>query len=36
MPFEKLSLIEPLTRALKSEGYTTPTPIQQQAIPILL
>jgi ATP-dependent RNA helicase RhlE len=36
MPFEKLSLIEPLVRALKSEGYTSPTPIQQQAIPILL
>jgi ATP-dependent RNA helicase RhlE len=36
MPFEKLSLIEPLLRALKSEGYTSPTPIQQQAIPILL
>jgi ATP-dependent RNA helicase RhlE len=36
MPFEKLNLIEPLVRALKSEGYTSPTPIQQQAIPVLL
>lgn len=36
MSFEKLNLIEPLLRALRSEGYTTPTPIQQQAIPLLL
>lgn len=36
MSFEKLNLIEPILRALKTEGYTTPTPIQQKAIPILL
>jgi ATP-dependent RNA helicase RhlE len=36
MTFENLNLIEPLLRALKTEGYTNPTPIQQQAIPILL
>ena len=36
MSFEKLSLIEPILRALKNEGYTTPTPIQEQAIPVLL
>ncbi len=36
MSFEKLNLIEPVLRALKSEGYTQPTPIQEQAIPILL
>ena len=36
MSFEKLNLIEPIQRALTSEGYTTPTPIQQQAIPVLL
>jgi ATP-dependent RNA helicase RhlE len=36
MTFENLKLIEPLLRALKTEGYTTPTPIQAQAIPILL
>jgi ATP-dependent RNA helicase RhlE len=36
MSFEKLSLIEPVMRALKSEGYTIPTPIQEQAIPVLL
>jgi ATP-dependent RNA helicase RhlE len=36
MPFEKLNIIEPILRALKTEGYTKPTPIQEQAIPILL
>lgn len=36
MKFTDLNLIEPLLRALEQEGYTTPTPIQQQAIPILL
>ena len=36
MSFEKLKLIEPILRALKAEGYTQPTPIQEQAIPVLL
>ncbi|PJJ79711.1 DEAD/DEAH box helicase [Mucilaginibacter auburnensis] len=36
MSFENLKLIEPILKALKTEGYTTPTPIQQQAIPIIL
>jgi len=36
MSFENLNLAEPIQRALKSEGYTHPTPIQKQAIPILL
>ncbi|RZA01763.1 MAG: DEAD/DEAH box helicase [Sphingobacteriaceae bacterium] len=36
MLFQDLKLIEPILRALKTEGYTTPTPIQEQAIPILL
>ena len=36
MTFENLNLIEPLLRALKTEGYSKPTPIQAQAIPILL
>src|SRR5476651_835530 len=36
MSFENLNLIEPILRALKTEGYTTPTPIQAQAIPIIL
>lgn len=33
MLFENLGLIEPLVKALKKEGYTIPTPIQQQTIP---
>src|SRR5436190_11529454 len=36
MAFEKLSIIEPILRALKAEGYTQPTPIQEQSIPIIL
>jgi len=36
MTFEQLNLIEPILRALKTEGYTEPTPIQEQAIPVLL
>jgi len=34
--FNNLPLIEPVLRALQHEGYTTPTPIQQQAIPAIL
>ncbi len=34
--FEQLNLIEPILKALKAEGYVSPTPIQEQAIPILL
>jgi ATP-dependent RNA helicase RhlE len=36
MTFENLNLIEPILKALKTEGYTTPTPIQAQAIPLIL
>jgi ATP-dependent RNA helicase RhlE len=36
MSFESLNLIEPIQKALAEEGYTTPTPIQAQAIPIIL
>lgn len=36
MTFEQLGLIEPLYKALKTEGYTNPTPIQEQSIPVLL
>lgn len=36
MTFENLKLIEPILKALKEEGYTTPTPIQEKSIPILL
>ena len=34
--FKSLSLIEPLIKALSLSGYTYPTPIQLQAIPVLL
>jgi len=36
LSFQDLKLIEPLLKAVKEEGYTTPTPIQAQAIPIIL
>jgi ATP-dependent RNA helicase RhlE len=36
MLFEHLNLIAPLLDALQAEGYTNPTPIQQQAIPRVL
>jgi ATP-dependent RNA helicase RhlE len=34
--FDELQLIPPLLRAVGEEGYTTPTPIQVQAIPHVL
>ncbi|MEO7923774.1 MAG: DEAD/DEAH box helicase [Chitinophagaceae bacterium] len=36
MSFNNLQLIAPVLKALSTEGYTTPTPIQQQAIPVIL
>jgi len=36
MTFQDLELIEPIKKALQEEGYTTPTPIQAKAIPIIL
>ena len=36
MTFKELNLIEPVLKALQQTGYTTPTPIQEQAIPVLL
>jgi ATP-dependent RNA helicase RhlE len=36
MSFEKLNLIQPIAKALAEEGYTKPTPIQEQAIPVVL
>ena len=32
MTFEELSLIQPILDAVRTMGYTEPTPIQQQAI----
>ena len=34
--FNNLQLVEPVLQALSKEGYTTPTPIQEQAIPAIL
>lgn len=36
MQFHSLNIIEPILKSLQEEGYTTPTPIQAQAIPIVL
>jgi ATP-dependent RNA helicase RhlE len=36
MTFKELGLVEPILRALQDQGYERPTPIQAQAIPILL
>jgi len=36
MKFENLNIIQPILRALKEEGYETPTPIQDQSIPAIL
>lgn len=36
MTFENLNLIEPILKALAKEGYTEPTPIQAEAIPVVL
>ena len=34
--FASLNIIEPILKAIEEEGYTTPTPIQEQGIPIVL
>lgn len=36
MSFNNLQLIEPILKALSNEGYTTPTPVQEQSIPLIL
>jgi len=36
MDFKKLELIDPILKALTEQGYTTPTPIQAEAIPYIL
>ena len=36
MLFQELDLIEPILKALQTEGYTQPTPIQEQSIPSIL
>ena len=36
MSFDTLGLAEPILRAVREQGYDTPTPIQSQAIPAVL
>ena len=36
MKFENLNIIAPILKAVVSEGYTIPTPIQETAIPVIL
>jgi ATP-dependent RNA helicase RhlE len=36
MTFEDLRIVPPILKALAAQGYTKPTPIQAQSIPILL
>ncbi|MEO6758035.1 MAG: DEAD/DEAH box helicase [Saprospiraceae bacterium] len=36
MLFKELPIIEPILKALDTEGYAHPTPIQEQSIPIIL
>lgn len=36
MTFQALQLSDTILRALEQEGYTSPTPIQQKAIPVVL
>lgn len=36
MSFESLGLTEQLLNAVSEQGYTTPTPVQQKAIPLIL
>lgn len=36
MTFKELNIISPILDALRAEGYTNPTPIQEQAIPHVL
>ncbi|WP_428024067.1 DEAD/DEAH box helicase [Arcobacter sp.] len=36
MTFKELGLSEPLLKAIKDKGYSKPSPIQEQAIPVIL
>jgi len=36
MPFTTLGLSDPLLRAIADAGYTSPSPIQSEAIPAVL
>ncbi len=36
MKFEDLTIIDPVLKALRKEEYSTPTPVQEKAIPLIL
>ena len=36
MLFKELGLIEPLLEALRKEGYSEPTPVQERSVPVIL
>ncbi|WP_068866664.1 DEAD/DEAH box helicase [Prosthecochloris sp. CIB 2401] len=36
MPFRSLHIMDPILQSLHEEGYSRPTPIQEQAIPVIL
>lgn len=36
MPFSQLGLSDPIVKAVAEQGYETPTPIQEKAIPVIL
>ena len=36
MNFEKLNIITPILKAISTAGYSIPTPVQEQAIPLIL
>ncbi len=36
MSFENLGLCDQLLRAIKEQGYDEPTPVQKEAIPVIL
>lgn len=36
MLFSDLQIAAPILKALEEEGYTTPTPIQEKSIPVIL
>jgi len=36
MEFKSLKLIDPILKAIEEEAYTTPTPIQEESIPLIL
>lgn len=36
MLFSDLQIAPPILKALEEEGYTTPTPIQEKSIPVIL